>query len=293
MRELMRRFVRDRAAMFGLGTIVVLVLAAIFGPLLWTTSPLAIDHAIIGYPLPPSLQHPFGTDILGRDAFARALVGARISLTVGLTAMIIGISVGTMYGAIAGLVGGWIDGLMMRFVDAMLSFPAFFLIVTVEALTETFSLVVIVLIIGLLSWMGVARLVRAEVLSLRERDFIEAARALGASQTRIITRHLIPNAFAPVVVAATFAVGDNILVESGLSFLGLGVQIPTPSWGNMLQDALLPILRGSWWLVVVPGMLIVITVLSFSVIGEGLRVAFDRSSTQDVSDADAPEERAA
>ncbi|MGH7756146.1 MAG: ABC transporter permease, partial [Vulcanimicrobiaceae bacterium] len=218
--------------------------------------------------------------LLGRDEFVRALHGARVSLFVGITAMLVAISLGTVYGATAGTAGGRIDALMMRLVDALLSFPSFFLIITVEALTNRFTLGLIVLIIGLLSWMGVARLVRAEVLSLRERDFVEAARALGAGSTRIVLRHLIPNALAPVVVAATLAIGDNILVEAGLSFLGLGVQIPTPSWGNMLQDALTPAVRTAPWLVLTPGLLIVVTLLAFSLVGEGLRVAFDRSIGQ-------------
>jgi peptide/nickel transport system permease protein len=280
MTDLVRRFGRERPAVAGLVILAAMIGAALFGPALWHLSPIAISHQNLGYPLPPSAAHPFGTDILGRDQLARALQGARISLTVGVTAMIVSVVLGALYGAISGFAGGRTDAVMMRFVDAMLSFPTFFLVITVEALTNRFSLAVIVLVIGLLSWMGVARLVRAEVLSLKERDFVEAARALGAGPVRLIGRHLLPNALAPVAVAAALAVGDNILIEAGLSYLGLGIQVPTASWGNMLQDALSPTAIGAPWLVVVPGVLIILTLLAFNLVGEGLRVAFDRSIVQ-------------
>ncbi len=285
MRGFTRRFMREGSAVAGLAIVCVLIFGALFGPLLDRVSPIAIDHALLGHPLAPSWQHPFGTDILGRDEFVRALYGARVSLTVGFTAMVVAISIGTLYGAISGAAGGRIDALMMRAVDALLAFPGFFLIITVEALTEKFALVVIVLIMGFLSWMGVARLVRGEVLTLRERDFVEAARALGASPARLVLRHLIPNALGPVVVAATLAIGDFILLEAALSYLGLGVQVPTASWGNMLQDALTPDARSAYWLIVTPGLLIVFALLGFSLLGEGLRVAFDRSQTQELTGA--------
>lgn len=289
MTEALRRFWRERSAVAGLALVALIVGCALVGPLLDSASPVTIDHALLGNPLPPSWPHPLGTDLLGRDELVRAFYGARISLTVGVTAMLVAIAVGTLYGAIAGAAGGALDGVMMRIVDALLAFPSFFLIITVEALTDRFALTVIVLIIGLLSWMTVARLVRGEVLSLRERDFVEAARALGASPARIVLRHLIPNALAPVMVAATLAIGDNILVEAGLSFLGLGVQPPTPSWGNMLQDALTPDARDAPWLIATPGLLIVLTLLGFSLLGDGVKVAFDRSIAQaGAGDEDAP-----
>jgi peptide/nickel transport system permease protein len=278
-----RRFLREGSAVAGLVIVAILVFGAIFGPLLDPVSPIAIDHALLGNPMPPSWQHPLGTDLLGRDEFVRALYGARVSLTVGITAMLVAISIGTLYGAIAGAAGGALDSLMMRTVDALLSFPTFFLIITVEALTGKFALYLIVLVIGLLSWMGVARLVRGEVLSLREREYVEAARALGVSPARLVLRHLIPNALGPVVVAGTLAIGDFILVEAGLSYLGLGVQVPTPSWGNMLQDALSPDARSAYWMVVTPGLLIVFALLGFSLLGEGLRVAFDRTQGQELT----------
>jgi len=275
MRGAWHRFARERQAVVGLTAVAFILGGVIFGPFLVPHSPIAIEHAVLGYPQPPSWLHWLGTDLLGRDVLARALVGGRVSISVGITAMLIAIFFGTFYGAISGMAGGVIDALMMRIVDALFSFPTFFLIITVEALLNRFALGIIVLILGLLSWMSVARLVRAEVLSLREREFIEAARALGVPPLRMLVRHLIPNALAPVIVTATFSIGDNILAEAGLSYLGLGVQPPMPSWGNMLQDALLPAVRSAPWLVVTPGLLIVITLVAFALIGEGLRAAVD------------------
>jgi len=274
------RFLRERTAVAGAAFVVLLVLVAAFGPLLDGTPPNAIDHAILGAPQAPSAAHWFGTDLLGRDIFVRSLYGARVSLMVGAAAMVVSFAIGLSYGAIAGAAGGIVDAAMMRFVDAMLSFPTFFLLLIIAALTEKFSLGIIILVIGLTSWPGLSRLVRAEVLSLRDRDFVEAARSLGATPARIVLRHLIPNALAPVVVASAFAVGDNILAESSLSFFGLGVQPPEPSWGNMLQDALAPEAQASPWMVLVPGLLIIATILAFSVIADGIRVALDRSITQ-------------
>lgn len=286
MPALARRYFRQRSAVVGLAIGVVIVAGAVLGPLAYRASPIAIDHALLGLPQAPSLAHPLGTDLLGRDQLARILYGGRVSLTVGFVAMIVAVVVGTLYGAVAGAAGGVVDALMMRLVDALLSFPAFFLIITVEALTNQFAIAIIILVIGLLSWMGVARLVRAEVLSLRQRDFVEAAIALGASRTRIVVRHLIPNALAPVVVAAAFAIGDNILAESSLSFFGLGVQPPSPSWGNMLQDALTPQAEAAPWMVLAPGLAIVATVLAFSVVADGIRVALDTTIGQETGDAD-------
>ncbi len=275
IKSALRRFAAQPSALAGAAVAAFLVLSVVFGPLLDPESAIAVNHATMGYPLPPSGEHLLGTDILGRDVLARALLGGRVSIAIGVSAMLIAVSFGTLYGAIAGAAGGAVDALMMRVVDALFSFPTFFLIITVEALTNQFAVGIIVLILGLLSWMGVARLVRAEVLSLRGRDFVEAARALGVSPTRLVLRHLIPNALAPVIVAATLAIGDNILAETGLSYLGLGVQPPTPSWGNMLQDALLPAARNAPWMIVTPGLLIVLTLVAFALAGDGMRAALD------------------
>lgn len=277
--DVWRRFARNRLSLVGLVIVGILVFCAIFAPHLSSYDPDAFDMSVVGTPQSPSLVHLFGTDVDGRDFFTRMLFGARISLEVGFSAMLVAVTFGTLYGAISGFFGGWVDAALMRFVDMMLSFPTFFLILTVEALTNNFSIIVIMLVIGLLSWMGVARLVRGEILSLRERDFIVAARAIGAKDWRLIIRHLLPNALSPVIVAATLAIGNNILTESGLSYLGLGVQIPTPSWGNSLQKALDPEVLGSPWLIIIPGVLIVITVVAFNFIGEGLRDALDPRSS--------------
>jgi peptide/nickel transport system permease protein len=284
----LRRFVRERPAVLGAAFLLLLLGAALLGPFLDPVSPVAVEHALLGHPESPSAAHFLGTDLLGRDQFVRALYGARVSLLVGAAAMLVSFAIGISYGALAGAAGGIVDGLMMRFVDAMLSFPTFFLLLIISALTERFSLTVIILIIGLTGWPGLARLVRAEVLSLRERDFVEAARALGASPARVVLRHLIPNALAPVVVAAAFAVGDNILAESSLSFFGLGVQPPQPSWGNMLQDALTPQAQAAPWLVLTPGLLIVATILAFSLMADGIRVALDTSIGQTARDDEEP-----
>jgi peptide/nickel transport system permease protein len=279
----LQRFLRERTAVAGLIFVLALIAAAVAGPFFDATPPDVINHALIGIPQPPSAQHWLGTDLIGRDEFIRALYGARVSLLVGAAAMLLSFAIGILYGAVAGAAGGVVDNLMMRFVDAMLSFPTFFLLLIIAALTNTFSLWIIIVIIGLTSWPGLARLVRAEVLSLRERDFVEAAHALGASPGRLVLRHLIPNALAPVVVAAAFAIGDNILAESSLSFFGLGVQPPEASWGNMLQDALTPQAEAAPWMVLVPGLAIVATVLAFSVIADGIRVAFDTSIGQETA----------
>lgn len=277
--DVWRRFRRNRIALLGLAIVIVLILAAIFAPLLSHYDPNKIDTSIMGTPQTPSFTHLFGTDVDGRDYFARMLFGARISLEVGFSAMIVAITFGTFYGAVSGYFGGMVDSVLMRFVDMMLSFPTFFLILAVEALTNNFSILVIMLVIGLLSWMSVARLVRGQILSLRERDYISAAKAVGAPDGRIMWRHLLPNALAPVIVAATLAIGNNILTESALSYLGLGVQPPTASWGNSLQKALDPDVLGAPWLTFIPGLLIVITVMAFNLVGEGLRDALDPRSS--------------
>jgi peptide/nickel transport system permease protein len=221
----------------------------------------------------PSFQHLLGTDQLGRDIFSRMLYGSRISLSVGFVAVAISIFIGVLVGALAGYYGRWIDSLVMRFVDTMLCFPSFFLILAVVALLGP-SIFNIMVVIGVTSWMGTSRFVRAEFLSLRERDFTQAARALGVKDSRIIFRHILPNALAPVFVTATLKVASAILIEAGLSFLGFGVQPPAPSWGNILTEGRTYIFD-AWWLTIFPGLAILITVLSFNLLGEGLRDALD------------------
>jgi len=266
------RFRRHRLAMIGGAVAIVLTLVAVLAPWIAPSGPEQID--LRSRALPPSLAHPFGTDELGRDALSRAMYAGRISLAVGyLSALGVAIT-GTVAGIAAGYYGGLTDSVIMRLVDILLALPTIPLYLIMSALLPGGGVDRIILIFLLFGWTGVSRLVRAQVLSLRQADFVVAARALGASELRIMLRHLVPNALAPVIVATTLAVGGFILAESGLSYLGLGIQPPTPSWGNMLQRAQANIGQASW-LAVFPGVLIFITVLSFNFLGDGLRDALD------------------
>jgi peptide/nickel transport system permease protein len=224
--------------------------------------------------LPPSPTHLMGTDQLGRDVFSRMVYGARISLLVGFVAVSISTALGVLFGALAGFYGGKIEAIIMRFVDIMLCFPSFFLILAVIAFLEP-SIINIMIVIGLTSWMGVARLVRAEFLRLKNQEFIMAATLSGVSDQKMILKYLLPNAIAPVFVSFTLGVAGAILVESGLSFLGIGVQPPTPSWGNILIDGKAT-LEVAWWLSIFPGMAILFTVLGYNLLGEGLRDILDK-----------------
>ena len=257
--------------MLGLFLVGIMALAALFAPLLATHDYLLRDNNAIL--LPPSLEHFFGTDSLGRDVFSRMLYGARVSLWVGFVAVGIALCIGVTLGLIAGYFRGIIDECIMRFVDVMLCFPSFFLILAVIAFLGQ-GLFNIMVIIGLTSWMGVARLVRAETLSLRERDFIHAARLSGAGTLRILFRHILPNAAAPVLVSATLGIAGAILLESSLSFLGIGVEYPMPSWGNILIEGK-QTLGVAWWLSLFPGLAILLTVLGYNLLGEGLRDLLD------------------
>lgn len=266
-----RHFKKNRLGVGGLVIIVIVFFIAIFAPFLST-----YDYGKTDVSLklkPPSFQHYLGTDQLGRDVFSRMLHGSRISLSVGFVAVGIAVLIGILVGAMAGYKGGWVDSLLMRFVDIMLSFPSFFLILTVVAILRP-NIYNVMIVIGITSWEGTARFVRAEFLSLRERDYVQAARALGVKDRRIIFRHILPNALAPVFVTASLGVASAILVEAGLSFLGFGVQPPAPSWGNILTEGRTYIFD-AWWLTVFPGLAILITVLSFNLFGEGLRDALD------------------
>jgi len=265
------RFKKNSLSLTGLIIIVILASIALSAPLISPYQPTAID--VYNVLSPPTSAHPFGTDELGRDVFTRMIWGSRISLKVGFIAVGIAIAIGTVIGAISGFYGGKVDALLMRFVDIMLAFPTFFLILAVISIVEP-SISTIMIVIGLTGWMDVARLVRAEFLTLKEREFISAARALGIGDFRLIFRHIIPNALSPVFVAATFGIAGAILIESGLSFLGLGVQPPEPSWGNILTSGK-DNLTVAWWLSVFPGIAILVTVLSYNLIGEGLRDALD------------------
>jgi len=255
----------------GASVVGIMALAGILAPLIAPFDPMQIDAAAIGQA--PGPVHWLGTDEFGRDVFSRMLYGARVSMFVGFVAVGIAVTIGLVLGLAAGYFGGLTDEIIMRFVDVMLCFPSFFLILAVIAFRGP-SIINIMVVIGLTGWMGVARLVRAEALSLRERDYVLASKAAGAGPVRIIVSHILPNAVAPVLVAATLGVAGAILTESGLSFLGLGVQPPTPSWGNMLQAGYSNIYTMPW-LSIFPGLAILITVLGYNLLGESLRDLFD------------------
>jgi peptide/nickel transport system permease protein len=270
-REFWTRLKRNPMAMTGLALVLGLFAVALLAPWLAPYDPNFINLKQVL--MPPSPDHLLGTDTLGRDVLSRIIFGAQISLLVGFVAVGIATLIGLLIGVLAGYYGGWVDSALMRLVDLMLCFPAFFLILAVIAVLEP-SIWNIMVVIGLTSWMGVARLVRAEFLSLREREFVTAARALGAGDTRLILRHMLPNALAPVMVSATLGVAGAILTESALSFLGLGVMPPTPSWGNILTAGK-DNLEIAWWLSVFPGLAILVTVMSYNLLGEGIREAID------------------
>lgn len=255
----------------GMFIVLFMSLCALFAPLLAPYAPDAehLDHILEA----PSAVFPLGTDRLGRDVLSRLLYGGRVSLWVGFVAVGISIVIGSILGLISGYFRGWTDEIIMRLVDVMLCFPSFFLILAVIAFLEP-NLANIMIVIGLTSWMGGARLVRAETLSLRERDFVAAAKLSGCSTPRILFLHILPNAMAPILITATLGIAGAILVESSLSFLGLGVQPPTPSWGNMLMEGKIAI-ESAPWLSIYPGLAILITVLGYNMLGESLRDILD------------------
>ena len=267
---------RNPLAVIGFIIIAGILLLALIAPLIAPYDPDAINvKAIL---LSPTSNHLMGTDGLGRDVFSRMLFGARISLMVGFVAVGIATIIGIILGAIAGFYRGWVDTLIMRTVDVMLSIPTFFLILAVIAFL-TPSIWNIMIVIGLTSWMGVTRLVRAEFLSLRYREFVLAAQALGAKDLRLIFTHLLPNSLTPIIVSSILGIASAVLVESGLSFLGLGVQAPQASWGNILTDGK-EYIQFAWWLSLFPGLAILITVLGYNLLGDGLRDAYNPRSSQ-------------
>lgn len=266
-----QRFKRNHMALAATGVVATLFLVSLLAPVIAPWQPNAINAWSVL--TPPSWQHWFGTDELGRDVLSRIIYGARISLKVGFVAVGIAVSIGTVVGLVSGYYSGLVDTVLMRFVDIMLCFPAFFLILAVITIREP-SIWNIMIVIGLTGWMGVARLVRAETLSIREMDYILAARCIGCSDARIIFRHILPNAISPVLVSASLGVGGAILTESALSFLGIGVLPPTPSWGNILTSGK-DYIEFAWWLSLFPGLSILITVLAYNLLGEGIRDALD------------------
>lgn len=273
-RNLFKKALDNPLSKAGCIIIIMVFLLAMLAPIISPYDPDDINvKAIL---LGPSWQHWMGTDGLGRDVLSRMLFGGRISLLVGLVAVGISTAIGILLGAIAGYYRGWVDTFIMRLVDVMLSIPSFFLILAVIAFL-TPSIVNVMIVIGLTSWMGVTRLVRAEFLSLSGREFVMASRTLGAKDTRLIFTHLLPNSLTPIIVSSVLGVAGAVLMESGLSFLGLGVQAPQASWGNILTDGK-DYIQFAWWLSLFPGLAILITVLGYNLLGEGLRDALDPRS---------------
>lgn len=277
-RRTARRFARNRLAVAGVVTLAIVVLGVTLADL----SPYDPDRTNVRARFtPPSPVHPFGTDDVGRDTLTRVLHGGRVSLAVGVLAMLLSVTVGTTVGGLAGYFRGWVDSLLMRLTDLFLSLPSLFVLIVLSTLLAGTPFarayggtLMIVAIIGGLSWMVVARIVRSSFLSIRERDFVEAARAGGASHLRLMARHVLPNASGPILVQATLQVAVAIVAESGLSYLGFGIQPPTATWGNMLRDAQTYMTRVPW-LAIFPGLMIFLTVMSVNAIGDGLRDAFD------------------
>jgi peptide/nickel transport system permease protein len=273
------RLRRDTAGMLALRFLIFVAAVALFADWLAPYAP-NIQPDIIGLASrPPSIAHPFGTDMYSRDVLSRLVHGARISLSIGCLAVLLSITVGTAYGAIAGYAGGRADGVMMRVIDALLSIPRILVLLAIFALWGRVSLGALVLIVGLTGWFGTSRLVRAQVLALKTEEMVVAARALGARNRRILWRHILPGVTSTVVVAATLGIGNVIILEAGLSYLGVGVQQPTASWGNIISDGASN-LAGLWWMSLFPGLAIVLTVMAFNIIGDALRDALDPREIQ-------------
>ena len=273
------RLRRDPSGMLALHFLLLIAAIALLAGWLAPFDPIDQPDIIKLASRPPSFAHPFGTDIYSRDVLSRLVHGARISLSVAFLAVLLSITVGAAYGAIAGYVGGRADAMMMRVIDALLSIPRILILLAVFALWGRVSLGALVLILGLTGWFGTSRLVRAQVLALKTEEMIVAARALGARNRRILWRHILPGVTSTVVVAATLGIGNVIILEAGLSFLGVGVQAPTASWGNIISDGAGNV-AGLWWMSLFPGLAIVLTVMAFNVIGDALRDALDPREIQ-------------
>lgn len=268
-----QRFLRHRAGVIAAIFLLLIIALVTLGPLLLVSQDAAFRPNPLIINEPPAWQHWFGTDQVGRDIFARIIFGGRISLAIGLLAMIVSIIVGTVLGSISGYFGGLTDAVIMRFTDAMLSIPGVFLIIALAVFLGS-TIQTIILAIGLLNWMGITRIIRALFLSLKEREFVLAARCMGARNFRIMWGHILPNTVAAVVVSATLIVGEAILTETAISYLGLGIQPPTPSWGNMLRNAQ-DLMWTAPWLAIFPGAMIFVTILCINFIGDALRDALD------------------
>jgi peptide/nickel transport system permease protein len=272
-----RRLLHNRRARLGLLLIGLLTAAAVLSPIIAPYDPTEHLDILNKRLLSPSFEHLMGTDFYSRDLLSRVLYGARISLAIAFFSILVSATIGTAVGMVAGYFGGMVDGVLMRLVDAALAIPRVFLLLVILALWNRVGVIGMVTVLGLSSWFGTSRIVRAEVLSLRQRDFVVAARSLGLGKVRILLRHLLPNAIAPVTVTATLGIGQIILIEAGLSYLGVGVQEPTPSLGRMIRDGYEQIANAPW-ISIFPGLVIVLTVVGFSLLGDGLRRTLDPQS---------------
>ncbi|MFL5558718.1 MAG: ABC transporter permease [Gemmatimonadaceae bacterium] len=270
-----RRLLRKRSSRVAAVTLGVIIVVGLLAPLIAPYDPAAQPDIVALKDLPPSLAHPFGTDPYSRDVLSRVIYGARLSLMIGILATVVSLTLGVAYGAIAGYVGGLTDAIMMRLLDAFLSIPRLLLVLAILVAWPGLSIGALVLFLGLTGWFGVSRIVRGQVLALKHAEFVTAAQALGASRRRILVRHLLPNLVSPIAVAATLGVAHVIVLEAGLSYLGIGVPQPLASWGNIIQDGADQVAR-LWWMSLFPGLFMVLTVMTLNVLGEALRDAYDR-----------------
>ncbi|HUQ98175.1 MAG TPA: ABC transporter permease [Gemmatimonadaceae bacterium] len=270
-----RRILRKRSSRVAVVILGIIVLLGALAPLIAPYDPAAQPDIVAAKDLPPSLPHPFGTDPYSRDVFSRVIYGARLSLMIGLLATAVSLTLGVAYGAVAGYVGGALDLLMMRILDGFMAIPRLLLLIGVLAAWPRLSISALILFLGLTGWFGLSRIVRGQVLALKHAEFVTAAHALGASRRRILLKHLLPNLVSPIVVAATLGVAHVIVLEAGLSYLGIGVPQPLASWGNIIQDASDQVAT-LWWMSLFPGLMMVLTVMTLNVLGEALRDAYDR-----------------
>jgi peptide/nickel transport system permease protein len=271
----LRRLLRKPSSRVALVLLAIIVLLGLLAPMLAPYDPAAQPDIVRLKDLPPSLAHPFGTDPYSRDVLSRVIYGTRLSLTIGLLATLVSLTLGVFYGAIAGYAGGLVDGVMMRVLDAFLAIPRLLLLLGILVAWPQMSVAAFILFLGLTGWFGLSRIVRGQVLALKHAEFVTAAQALGASRKRILVRHLLPNLISPIVVAATLGVAHVIVLEAGLSYLGIGVPQPLASWGNIIQDGADQVAT-LWWMSLFPGLFMVLTVMTLNVVGESLRDAYER-----------------
>ena len=270
-----RAILRKRSSRAALIVLGIIVLIAVLAPIVAPYDPAAQPDIVAGKDLAPSLAHPFGTDPYSRDVLSRVIYGARLSLTIGILATVVSLTFGVAYGAISGYAGGVVDAVLMRFLDALLSIPRLLLMLGVLVAWPHLSIGALIIFLGLTGWFGLSRIVRGQVLALKHAEFVTAAEALGASRRRILVRHLLPNLVSPIVVAATLGIAHVIVLEAGLSYLGIGVPQPLASWGNIIYDGADQITR-LWWMSLFPGFFMVITVMTLNVLGESLRDVYER-----------------